>query len=286
MLSPRSLEVWLHAPREEHDPLVRELIAPLSAEISAEPSLAALFFGRYNKPDWHLRLRVLGEAEWLEGALRPRLERALGRERERGGLRGFEYAEYERELERYGGEEGLGLAERVFHYDTRACLELLDAEQRGLCAKTRREHCLLTTERYLDLLDFTRDERLTFYRYAYSFEIDLGRWGDEEQQALEQHYRGIKDGLLALLRGETRDDGERSWGGTEPARIATEYLAAIAPLLGKLRAGQAAGRIRRGRVDLAWALTHMHCNRLQVEADAEAILRFFMHRLHAEEELA
>ena len=56
-------------------------------------------------------------------------------------------------------------------------------------------------------------------------------------------------------------------------------------LLDELLREHAAGRIRRNPIDLAWALTHMHANRLQVEADAEAILRFFMHRLHEEEDI-
>jgi hypothetical protein len=33
-------------------------------------------------------------------------------------------------------------------------------------------------------------------------------------------------------------------------------------------------------VNLAWSLMHMHCNRLGIDAVAEAILRYYMYRLH------
>ena len=44
----------------------------------------------------------------------------------------------------------------------------------------------------------------------------------------------------------------------------------------------AAGRVRQELVPLAWSYTHMHCNRLGIDPVAEAILRYFMHRLMQE----
>lgn len=263
-----------------------ELIGPLSGELRRDQRLQAFYFGRHNKPDWHLRLVATGGAEWLEGPVRDLLDRRLLTEQERGGLSAFEHVAPAPEPSRYGGDAGLRLAEQVFHHDTLACTELLTAESRGLLEKSRREYCLIMSERYLELLRFTRDERIAFYRYAYAFEFELGRWQDEERQALERRYRAIKDGLLDLLKGDASRDPEQVWGGAAPARIAQGCLEAVASPLGELREAHAAGRIHRSLVDLAWTLTHMHCNRLQVEADAEAMLRFFMHRLHEEEAIA
>lgn len=263
-----------------------ELIGPISDELRRDQRLRAFFFGRHNKPDWHLRLGMTGATKWLEGPVRDLLERRLITEQERGRLRAFEHVVPAPEPHRYGGEVGLRLAERIFHHDTLACVDLLTAESRGLVEKSRREYCLLMSERYLDLLRFSRDERIAFYRYSYSFEFELGRWQDEERQALERHYRSIKDGLLDLLQGDASRDPESMWGGAVPARIAQGCLEALASPLRELREAHAAGRIQRSLMDLAWTLTHMHCNRLQVEADAEAMLRFFMHRLHEEEAIS
>jgi hypothetical protein len=50
----------------------------------------------------------------------------------------------------------------------------------------------------------------------------------------------------------------------------------------RLLEAHSAGRIERDPVNLAWSLTHMHCNRLGIDAMPEAILRYFMHRLYLE----
>ncbi len=275
----------LHAPREQHDAIVREGIGPLLREVRRIPSLDALFFGRYNKPDWHLRLSVVGRPEWVGSDVRAFLDRLAGELRAAGRIREFEIADYERDEEAFGGEEGARIAERIFQLDTEACIDWLDAESRGRTSRSRREHCLVMTERYLDLMHLTRVQRIAFYRHAYSFEVDLGRWQSEEIEKLERHYRSIRDGLLDLFAGETSRDPARVWGGDEPASIARACIDAIRPLAEELlRACREGGR-RKNRIDLAWSLTHMHANRLQVEADAEAIIRFFMCRLHQDADL-
>jgi thiopeptide-type bacteriocin biosynthesis protein len=286
VLSSQSrIATWLHAPREQHDPLVLELIGPLVGELRQDLRLGAISFGRYSKPDWHLRLEIQGSTEWVHGAIRDLLERRLASAHEQGLLPEFEVAEAAPDLDGYGSEDVLRLAERVSHHDTLACVDLLAAESRGLFDKSRREYCLIMTERYLDLMHLTRDERIAFYRHSYSFEIDLGRWQEDEQRAIERHYCSIKDGLVELFQGETGGRPELLWGGAEPARIARACLEGLASPLEELRKAHAAGTLPRSLGNLAWTLTHMHCNRLQVEADAEAIIRFFMHRLHTEESI-
>lgn len=279
------LYALLHAPRERHEVLVRELIGSVSRELRGRPGPPLLFFGRYNKPDWHLRLAVAGHEDEVDGPIRALVEREADRQREAGRLDALELGEYEREVDRFGGEEGVAIAERIFHHDTLACLDWIGAEAEGRTSRSRREHCLIMTERYLDLMRLSRERRIAFYRHAYSFEVDLGRWGADDLAALERHYRSIRDGLLDLFRGATSRDPEALWGGAAPAAIAGECLASLRPLFDDLLRALADGRVRRNPVDLAWSLTHMHANRLQVEADAEAIVRFFMHRLHEEEDI-
>ncbi len=286
MPSPeRGLCVLLHAPREQHEPIVRELIAPVARELCPSPDLDALFFARHDAPDWHLRLDVRGAPGRVEGPARDLLERRLRELRDRGGLAGFDFVPCAREVDRLGGEEGARLAERIFHHDTLACLAWIEAEAEGLATKSRREYCLIMTERFLDLLRLTREQRAAFYSHSYSFQVDLGRWGSRELDALERHYRSIRDALRDLFHGAPSKDPEVLWGGAQPARIARTCLDAQGPLVDDLVSGLAAGRIGRDLIDLAWSLTHMHANRLQVEAEGEAILRFLMHRLHQEEDI-
>lgn len=276
MTDARCLYTLLHAEREHHDTLLREAVAPIVREVRGHPALESLFFARYNKPDWHVRFRVLGEPSWIEREVRPRVERAAAAAREADLVLAVEYGEYLREYERYGGREGMRLAEHLFLHDTVAALDLLDADARGALEKTRREWSLLLTERFLDLLGFDRKKKIAVYRYAYSWAIDLGRWTEEELSVLGARYEGLRDGLLEVLRAE----GAEAWGGEEPARIAERCLAASRPVVDEILAGHRAGRIEQDLVQLAWSYTHMHANRLGVDATAEAILRYFMHRLH------
>jgi thiopeptide-type bacteriocin biosynthesis protein len=278
--SERCLYTLLLAPRENHDRILLEFVAPVVREIDGDAELDSLFFARYNKPDWQLRFRVLGSPAWVDGPVRALVERGLRPLRERGLIEGSELAEYEREYDRYGGEEGMRLAERIFHADTVACLDLLEADARGALAKSRREYSLLMTERFLDLMGFDAPARLRFYEFAYSWTVNLGSWQEEEMQILEARYQSLREGIRDLLAGPQSRDPDTQWGGPEPARIAGACLDRQRPVVQELLAAHAAGRIRQDLVNLAWSYTHMHCNRLGIEAWPEAILRFFLHRLY------
>ena len=84
---------------------------------------------------WQLRVRVLGSPPWVRNEVRPRLEHAL-----------VTFGEYVRETDCYGGPEGMRLAEQILLHDSLACLDLLEAEARGACSRSRREWSLMFTE--------------------------------------------------------------------------------------------------------------------------------------------
>jgi thiopeptide-type bacteriocin biosynthesis protein len=151
MTDQRCLYALLNADREEHESLIRELVTPVARTLRDDPRLDSLFFARYNVPQWQLRFRILGRPDWVEGPVRGLLDETLHRLRDRGLVAGWEYASYERELERYGGEEGMALAEAVFLHDTCLCLDLMEAESRDEAGRSRRELSLLYADRFLDL---------------------------------------------------------------------------------------------------------------------------------------
>src|SRR6185436_859768 len=76
----------IDAPRDDHDRLLREMIAPIVRELHARPELDSLFVVRYAEPDWQLRFRVLGRPEWIEAEVRPRVERGLEPFRSSGAI--------------------------------------------------------------------------------------------------------------------------------------------------------------------------------------------------------
>jgi thiopeptide-type bacteriocin biosynthesis protein len=272
----------MRAPKESHDRLLREGVAPLVREILGHGDLDSFFFVRYNLPEWQLRFRVLGRRRWVEQTVRPRVEEAIEPFLRDGTVESVEYGEYEREYDRYGGPEGMALAERIFLHDSVACLDLLDAEARGALLKPRREYSLVHTERFLDLLGFDPERRLEFYRFGSSWAFEEKIWTEDDLPRLEAQYAKVREGLRELLFGDAARDPAGQHGGEEPARISRVCIEAIRPVAGALLEAHAAGRISQDLVNLAWSYTHMHCNRLGIDPVPEAILRYLVCRLYEE----
>ena len=76
-------------------------------------------------PDPQLRLRFRGEPGRLTGGLLPRLCEWAGGLVAAGACDRFAVDTYERELERYGGPEGMAAAEDLFAADSRCVAGLL-----------------------------------------------------------------------------------------------------------------------------------------------------------------
>lgn len=279
--NPACLFTLLYAGRDRHEEILADLVTPVAREIRGAPELDSLFFARYNVPSWQLRFRVLGEPAWVHGPVRERVEARLA-ELAPGAVEGVEFAVYDREIERYGGPEGMALAEQLFLHDTLAVLDLMEAERAGGLAKTRREVSLLMTDRLLDMLGFDRETRLLFYAHGYRWTAEMGTWGETERALLEDRFQGLRAGLQDLFTGEQSREPELLWGGAEPARIALRWQEATAPVARRIVEAHAAGRIRQDLVYLAWSYAHMSANRLGIDPTPEAILRFYMHRLLAE----
>ncbi len=269
----------LYAPREQHERILADFVTPIAADLRAAPELHSLFFARYNVPSWQVRFRVLGRSDWIAGPVRERVERDLAPLQASGAVERIEFAEYDREIERYGGEEGMALAEKLFLHDSLAILDLMAAERQGLLAKTRREWSLLMTERLLDLLGFDRAQRLAFYAVGFRWTGEMGTWKEAELETIEKRYQELKPGLQDLFTGEQSRHPEQLWGGEEPWRIAERCMEASRPVVAALLEAHASGRIHQELTELAWSYSHMHCNRLGIDPTPEALLRYFMHRL-------
>lgn len=277
------LYTLLHADAAHHDDLLTAFVAPIVRDCADAPELESWFFARYNLPEWQLRFRVLGEPAWIEDTVRPRVKRDLPAFRDGAHVTGWEFASYQREYERYGGPVGMRLAERLFHHDSDACLARLDVERRGAHERSRREFSLLYVERLLDRFRFSRARRIEFYRFAYSWTREQAVWGEGDAfRVLEERYAALRDGLAGLLVRDATDP-EWSWGGAETAKLATTCLERSAPVADAILEAHAAGEIEQDLVHLAWSYAHMHTNRLGIDTHAEAVLRYFGHRMHEDE---
>jgi thiopeptide-type bacteriocin biosynthesis protein len=269
----------LYVPRERQEDVLDRLIRPVAAEIKGHPDLDSLFFVRFSEPRWQLRFRVLGRTSWVKGPLRDLVERRVRELTASGDIESHEFGEYDREYDRYGGNLGMALAERLFHLDSLACLEIVRIDRAGLLKRSRREFAMALVDSFLDLARFTAEDRLEFYKFGYAWAIEWKAWGPEDLDTLERRFQKLHAGMEKLFFGLKALDPAQFYGGPEAAQVAADFLERARPAVDEILHEHRAGRIEQSLVYLFWSYAHMMTNRLGVEATPEAILRFFMFRL-------
>ena len=273
MSEPSCLYALIEASRERHESILTRCVEPLAVRWRNQPQLDSLFFVRYSEPTWQVRFRVLGDPDWIERTVRPACEAAFAPLLAEGVADALKFAVYDRELERYGGERGMRLAERLFHLDSLAVLDWLALEREGNTCWSRREFALLVAERFAEGFAFTPGGRREFYRQGYQWAFDLGTWGEDERALLEERFERNRRGLEALLAA-----GPPPTGSPAEHALLAGFENASAPVFAALRGGLQDGSVRAHAPHLAWSLAHMFTNRLGIEPAAEAILRFMAGR--------
>jgi thiopeptide-type bacteriocin biosynthesis protein len=230
---------------------------------AVEPSIAdgradRWFFVRYADPDWHLRLRVHGAPERLLTETLPQLHRAAVPLLETGQLWRVQLDTYEREVERYGGEAGIGLAERAFHADSDATAKIVRQLTGDAGADLRWRVALRGIDMLFDDLGLTLEQKQAIARGARrGYGREFGAGGDF-QQAVGRRYRTERAGIAALLDPHLDPPEElaASLGALRQRSVV------LAPVGQELRASSAAGRLTAQVPELAMSLAHMHVNRL------------------------
>jgi thiopeptide-type bacteriocin biosynthesis protein len=208
------------------------------------------FFLRYADPDPHLRIRFHGDPGGLQSVLFGQLCAWAGGLITDGTCRRLSFDTYERELERYGAQRGMTLAEAIFSADSTAVAALL-APGPGVSAPAqatdRLALAVLTIDDLLDALGWDPASRLDWYRAHAPLSADDGR-----------EFRARRAELQRLL--DDRPAGPAA--GRPPAldAILAQRRRALAPLGAELTA--VARQSGHGRARLCASYVHLHCNRL------------------------
>ena len=252
------------------DRVLREELAPLAAEALAAGAARSWFFLRYGDPAWHLRVRFRGDPEALLDGVLPALHRLFGRLLDAGTAWKLQLDTYEREVERYGGDEGIALAEELFCHDTRAVVAMLDSCAGDAGAELRWRLILLGMDRLLD-----------------DFGLDLGarlRLAERSRDGFAARYRydALRDPLADRLRRE------RPWllrVLADPAEAPEECRPGLAELdrrsrslagvVAELRERERRGRLRPPLATIVPSYVHMFVNRLSRSAGPEHELALY-----------
>jgi thiopeptide-type bacteriocin biosynthesis protein len=186
---------------------------------------------------------------------------------------------YEREVERYGGPVGMDLAERLFHADSEAALELLELIEpgdEGLAERWKLTLCGIDS--LLDSLEFDLPARKTLMAkvrgdFAGEFNID--------KQLIAQmgtRFRVEREELEALL-AKQRAPESSLFAGLEVLRCRSEKLGEIST---ELRGHTHRRKLSQTLEDLAASYINMHANRLLRSAQRaqELVIYDYLLRLY------
>lgn len=229
---------------------VVDAVAPVLAE-------DRWFFVRYADPDWHLRVRVCGDPTRLLDDVQPRLLAALDPLVDAGAVWRTQLDTYEREVERYGGDEGMELAEDVFAADseTVAGIVALLSGDAGLDARWRL--ALAGTDRLLDDLGLDLAAKSALARRRRDgFAVEFPG-GKAQARQLGQRFRAERAALEQLLREPGPDHPLEP--GLAHLRQRSERLASVTS---RLRLSADGSRLGVSVESWAASVAHMHANRL------------------------
>jgi lantibiotic biosynthesis protein len=249
--------------------------APLLSQTLASGEIDGWHFVRYHDPDWHLRLRLHGRADRLLHVL-PRL-RELTEPLVRAGLVWrVQLDTYEREIERYGGPAGIEHAERIFHADSAAVLDIIRVLPGDAGAELRWQVALRGIDQLLTDLGLTPADKRELARGARrGYGTEFGT-GGSFAHAVGARFRRERPRLEAILGPA----GDLTPELAACARALDYRSAAITTAASDLRALCAA--TPASMAGLAMSLAHMHVNRLLRSAQRaqELVLYEMLDRLY------
>jgi hypothetical protein len=187
---------------------------------------------RFADPEPHLRVRLHGDPAALLGPFLRHVCDWAGELRRDGLCHRFAFDTYDREVERYGGEEGMRAAEALFYADSSAVCSMLRLAHEGdLPFDLTTSLAVLSVDELLAAVNLDVAQRLTLYTDA----APLTRAGGKS---------------------------------TADARPSCVHCLPRAPL-NRVFAGPRAARVTVPNLRVARSHVHMHLNRLLADGPAE-----------------
>ncbi|HEY2029472.1 MAG TPA: lantibiotic dehydratase [Myxococcales bacterium] len=264
------------------DHVLREAIAPVVEEAQSAGDVDRWFFVRYDEAGWHLRVRLHGSPERLHSRVFPHLRRRVWPLLDGGMVSRFQLDTYEREIERYGGDEGMLLSEALFHADSEAALRICLQLSGDEGARARWQLALRAMKDLLDDLNLTGEAQARLTRSLRAgFGREFGDRGQLERQ-LGGRYREMRKEIRDLLEPKAQPP---DW--IEPGiAILRDRSRKLGATCTELRKAELEGRLTATVETLAESYLHMSANRLLLSAARaqELVLYDFLERHLSSEE--
>ena len=248
------------------DVVLREVVREIVDAVMGTRDVDRWFFIRYGDPDWHLRLRFHGAPLALQETVMPLFHQHVSTFMERGQIWRWQLDTYERELERYGGIEGIELAEQLFHADSETVLQLIESLEPGdTGADERWRLTMYGIHRLFDDFGFDLKARHSILKdtrdaFAREFRIEKDLWSQ-----FSDKFRKERNDIQLLL--DAAPDSEHPLApGIEILHQRSRNLARV---VAELQSTERKGGLSVSISMLMPSYIHMHANRLLRSAQRE-----------------
>jgi thiopeptide-type bacteriocin biosynthesis protein len=257
------------------DRLLSDVAGPVIRSALKAGNADSWFFLRYADPEWHIRLRIHGDPVALAETVIPELHAAWRPWVEDGRLWRVQYDTYQREVERYGGPEGVLLAEQIFAIDSDWVLEILEFAQNSDNPVSRLQLAMLGIDALQNDFGLEAAARIRVLQGAETSTDNTA--GSSAHHQLNDRFRQERKTIERVLGGGAEDT-------LGPAMAATRRRShRMAPLVAALRSLEAAGNLAIAADLLIGHFIHMSVNRLSPSSsgvDLERLSCALLRRYH------
>ena len=273
------LYVKLYTGPATADRLLRDLIKPFVKVVKSKYGVDRWFFIRLSDPDFHLRLRLHGPANRLRDSVQALLRDALAPLLADNRIWRAQFDTYEREVERYGGPEGIALSEHLFQIDSEAVLDLINKLDPGDAGMD--ERWMLTLYGIDRLLnDFGTELKMKHAILLEMRDLFAKEFGMDQNLLvqLNHKFRKQREPIQTLLDNPVKRDHPLA-PGLAVLQARSRKLAAI---VRQLRLSEEKGRLALSVRHLLPHYIHMHVNRMLRNAHRpqELVLYHLLTRLY------
>ena len=214
------------------------------------------FFIRYDEQGHHLRLRFRGAPAWLREKLLPRLEAAIAPFVASRIVSRLVVDTYRREVERYGGDQGIEVAEAWFEAASDEALQMVQLLPRDADLEARSWATLAGVNGILTKLldtDAERIKTLETWRGSIFNENGGGALLEGSLSKVARTHRALVAQLVSPQLPPVLES---------VASLLAAQSQTVEPLAAELKALQVAGKLTVSLGSIAGALMHMQVNRL------------------------
>ena len=251
------LYVKLYSGRTRHDELLSGPIRQFVEQVTAAGMIDRWFFIRYADPFPHLRLRFHGDPSALLKEVVPALMPWTQTLADAGLVQRLTVDTYSREVERYGGPQGMDVAERLFAVDSAFVTDTLLLRGQNLLTMDATDLALLTMDDLLISIGRSVSDRLATYGTVRRSQEARFGWDIEVLRKSFHQYRKVAQRILC----------DRTWlqeqpGGSELEILLQRRSEALFTIADQVQTLSDSDGGSASQAALLGSYIHMHYNRL------------------------